>query len=262
MLKPIYEKDYSEILRDFYGIYVSIINPVDTPIGLPENGLAEHDYHSSNVLTDTESNPKNDSSNIRRVSGINEIDLNAKSEMFFLLDLPIPTNMPKVSIYDCIDLLTTPELLSDENAWFNEQTNRKENALKELKIWSLPKVLMITLKRFSSQTPENWMASAIRSGESFLFGQNNSNKNFAFVDFPLNTLDLSKYVIGYEASSYVYDLYGVCNHYGNISGGHYTSIVKITENEWLHFNDTNISKISPKEVVSPNAYCLFYRKRG
>jgi ubiquitin C-terminal hydrolase len=242
MIKTVYEKEYSEILRDFYGIYVSKI----TSISSEEN---ERDIHD---------------------------EINVKPELFFLLDLPIPElsdvndthhsshvndfaemqcrNMRdspehhfsvicggKMNIYNCLDLMTTPELLSGDNAWYNDLTGKKEDALKELKFWSLPKILIITLKRFSFM---------------------NDNKNETFVYFPINNLDLSKYIIGYDASSYIYDLYGVCNHYGNgLNGGHYTSIIKVDEDEWLHFNDTQIHKISKTDVMTPNAYCLFYRKR-
>ena len=47
------------------------------------------------------------------------------------------------------------------------------------------------------------------------------------VDFPLNNLDLSKYVVGYDKNSFKYDLYGICNHSGGSAGGHYTAYVKM-----------------------------------
>jgi ubiquitin C-terminal hydrolase len=46
-------------------------------------------------------------------------------------------------------------------------------------------------------------------------------------------------------------------------GGHYTSFVKNAKEEWIHFNDTNISNIPDKEMlITPMAYCLFYRKKN
>jgi ubiquitin carboxyl-terminal hydrolase 8 len=77
---------------------------------------------------------------------------------------------------------------------------------------------------------------------------------------PLTGLDLSKYVEGYDSAKYVYDLYGVSNHMGGPMGGHYTSYVK-TEKEWVHFNDESLSKIGPESVITPMAYCLFYKVR-
>jgi ubiquitin C-terminal hydrolase len=69
-------------------------------------------------------------------------------------------------------------------------------------------------------------------------------------------------VIGYKKSSYVYELYGVCNHSGGALGGHYTSYVKNANEKWFHYNDTQVSEVGlPDSIVSPKAYCLFYRKK-
>ena len=82
------------------------------------------------------------------------------------------------------------------------------------------------------------------------------------VDFPLENLDLSKYVIGYKNESFVYDLFGICNHCGTIMGGHYTSFVRNATNEWVHYNDSSVEKVeNVTSIISPMAYCLFYRKK-
>jgi ubiquitin C-terminal hydrolase len=82
------------------------------------------------------------------------------------------------------------------------------------------------------------------------------------LDFPVHNLNLAPYVRGYNPASYVYDLYGVCNHMGGTLGGHYTSFVKNAENKWIHFNDDKIELIENEtSLITPNAYCLFYRKK-
>ena len=122
----------------------------------------------------------------------------------------------------------------------NAKTNRVEPVKKNIAFWSFPSVLIIVLKRYSSD---------------------GRYKNVSLVDFPLDDLDLSKYVIGYKASSYKYKLFGVANHMGGISGGHYTSFVN-TNNKWYCFNDASVGEIlNPSIIVSPSAYCLFYRKK-
>jgi ubiquitin C-terminal hydrolase len=167
--------------------------------------------------------------------------LSSISESYFTLDLPICGN----NIYDCLDQYISPEILENENAWFNEKTQQKENVLKQISFWNFPKILIITFKRFSS---------FIEQGGVRL------SKRMEFVDFPLHGLDLSKYIKGYNASKYKYDLYGVCNHIGNVVGGHYTSFVKTKENEWFHCNDENIEKVeNPLHIITPLAYSLFYR---
>ena len=198
MLKEVYEKEYSEIMDLFYGIYVSQIISMD--------GTVVH---------------------------------NIKPESFFILDLPVPLTKPTVSIYDCLDYFTMSETMSGENAWYNEKTRSKEDIQKTMGFWNFPKILVITLKRFS---PDG------------------RRKLMNLIDFPLENLDLSKYVQGYNPKQYVYDLFGICNHMGGVMGGHYTAFVKNSSNEWYHFNDTNVGPI--QNVITPMAYCLFYRKKN
>jgi ubiquitin C-terminal hydrolase len=132
--------------------------------------------------------------------------------------------------------------LEGDNAWFNEKTKQKEDIKKQITFWNFPNVLVIALKRF---TPD---------------GMYRIN---TLIDFPLENLNLSKYVRGYSANTYIYDLYGVCNHSGGVMGGHYTAYVKNAENKWLHFNDSNVEVVDNVEkIVSPLAYCLFYRKKN
>lgn len=160
-----------------------------------------------------------------------------KPESYFILDLPIPLSSRQViTLIDCFDMFVGDELLA---GWFNEKTNEKEPVRKNIVFWSFPKILVITLKRYS---PDG------------------RNKNGLLVDFPLDNLDLSKYIVGYKASSYKYKLFGVANHMGGIMGGHYTAFVTINGDKWYCFNDAEITEIDPRLVVSPSAYCLFYRK--
>jgi len=170
-------------------------------------------------------------------------------EHFFMLDLPIPfisgvsmgvsMGGQKIDLTDCFDEFVKSEHMYGENAWFNEKTGKKESVQKNITFWSFPKILVIVLKRFS---PDGAM------------------KRNTLVHFPLDNLDLRKYVNGYSPEQYVYQLYGVCNHIGNVMGGHYTSFARNVDNHWLHYNDESVSKIKEENIVSPMAYCLFYRR--
>ena len=166
--------------------------------------------------------------------------LNIRPEPFFMIDLPIPTNLKNPTLNDCFNLYVEGEILKDDNAWFNENTNKKENVKKKITFWSFPTILVISLKRFNAR----------------------QMKLQNLVTFPLDNLDLSNYVIGYKKNSYIYELYGVCNHSGVVLGGHYTSYVKNANNKWYHFNDTSVSEVPLTEsIISPKAYVLFYRKK-
>jgi ubiquitin carboxyl-terminal hydrolase 8 len=161
-------------------------------------------------------------------------------EPFFIINLPIPENNKSPTLLDCFDLYTADEILDGDNCVLNEKIGKKEAARKNLMFWSLPSILVIDIKRFNIS----------------------NRKNQILVDFPINNLDLSKYVIGYNKESYVYDLYGVCNHSGSVSGGHYTSFVKNANDKWYHYNDTSVSGVSlEQQIITPKAYCFFYRKR-
>jgi ubiquitin C-terminal hydrolase len=180
--------------------------------------------------------------------GISVSELSSKSgstihstipENYFILDLEIPK--PNATLYDCFDSFTSYETLEGDDAWYNERTKKLEDVRKRITFWNFPKILVITLKRFSAD------------------GKRKKQDN---VDFPLSGLDLCKYVRGYNSSKYVYDLYAVCNHSGGTMGGHYTAYVKSHNTEWIHFNDTIVERnVSEKKIVSTKAYCLFYRRR-
>lgn len=169
-----------------------------------------------------------------------------KPESYFMVDLPIPNtsatqNKSPPTLYDCFDEFTKREELTGENAWWNEKTSQKEDIVKNITFWNFPQILVITLKRFSPD------------------GQ---YKNNELVDFPLDNLNLSQYVSGYNPLSYIYELYGVCNHIGSVHGGHYTAFVKRNA-KWVHFNDSDVSILpNPEGVITPMAYCLFYRKKN
>ena len=64
-----------------------------------------------------------------------------------------------------------------------------------------------------------------------------------------------------DGVSTIYDLYGVVNHFGNLNGGHYTAFGKNPDGNWYNFNDSSVSGTNIKEITSPAAYMLFYRRR-
>lgn len=162
--------------------------------------------------------------------------LSTTPEPFFMLDLSIPTHKKNIDLLDCLKLYVEGEKIDQ---YLNETTGERETVEKQIMFWSFPNVLVIDLKRFNSS----------------------NKKNQSLIDFPIENLDLSPYVIGYNKDSYVYDLYGVCNHNGNVHGGHYTAFIKNANGKWYHFNDTIVTEIEESNIITPKAYCLFYRKK-
>jgi ubiquitin carboxyl-terminal hydrolase 8 len=161
-------------------------------------------------------------------------------EPYFIIDLPIPENNKSPTLMDCLNTYVQGENLTDDNAWYNEATKQKENITKKISFWSFPNVLVIDFKRFNSR----------------------NQKNQILITFPLENLDLSNYAIGYKKNSFTYELYGVSNHHGGVLGGHYTSYIKNANGKWYHFNDTSVTEVPvSSSIISPKAYCLFYRKK-
>ena len=168
----------------------------------------------------------------------NEV-MSMSAEPFSVISLSIPGKQ-NPSLFDCFDLYCDKELLSGENAWFNDKTGNKESAKRNIIFWSLPNIMIIDLKR----------------------SKINNKKLHTLVDIPIENVDFSKYVKGYNSVSYIYDLYGVCNHSGGGGGGgHYFAYIKNANGKWYNFNDTTVNEIQADKVISAMSYCLFYRKK-
>ena len=223
MMKTQYTKDYSEFLNIFFGIHVSVLTSV-----------VEKDKQLTSNSED-----------------LNYLSL--RPEPYMLIHLPIPSkeevnirNTDKnVTLFDCFNKQCESEILEGDNAWFNEKENKKQNVNKRLLFWSLPNIMIIDIKRFITSM------------------NGRSKKNQQFIDIPINNVDFSKYVEGYAKETYIYDLYAICNHHGQIDGGHYSATIKTSNGKWYNFNDTQVTEILVNDnIISGNTpYCLFYRKK-
>jgi ubiquitin carboxyl-terminal hydrolase 8 len=179
--------------------------------------------------------------------------LSLRPEPYMLIHIPIPSkeevnirNTDKnVTLFDCFNKQCECELLEGDNAWFNEKENKKQNVNKRLLFWSLPNIMIIDIKRFITSM------------------NGKSKKNQQFIDIPINNVDFSKYVEGYAKETYIYDLYAICNHHGQIDGGHYSATIRTSNGKWYNFNDTQVTEILVNDnIISGNTpYCLFYRKK-
>tara|TARA_Y100001980_G_C14542786_1_gene321265 strand:- start:1238 stop:2263 length:1026 start_codon:yes stop_codon:yes gene_type:complete len=176
---------------------------------------------------------------INQIKSINNTEiLSRNSEPFSILALSIP-KVNNCTIYDCFDEFTKDEIMENENAWFNEKTNLKENIKKNTLFWNLPNVLIIVLKRYD-----------------------NFNKKISILVDSDNEINLSKYICGYNKESYVYKLFGTANHKGTAFGGHYTANIKYLDEKWYNINDTLINELNKNMVITASTYCLFYRKKN
>jgi ubiquitin C-terminal hydrolase len=141
-------------------------------------------------------------------------------ETFFILDLPISSTSS--TIYDCIQLYTQPETID----WKDETTNTYIPATKKNHFWKLPKLLYVVFKRFN----------------------NSNHKNNQLIQVPFTLI----------LGNIKYELICVCNHYGSVHSGHYSTVVR--KDIWTEFDDGSIMPVPPDKVITSNAYCLLFRR--
>lgn len=111
-------------------------------------------------------------------------------------------------------------------------------------LWTLPEVLVVHLKRFC-------------------YTRSHREKLCTPVNFPLEGLDLSRYLLRPQGVAPIYDCYAVSNHFGGLGGGHYTAYCKMPDSgRWYCYDDSHVTPVEESDVMSPAAYVLFYRRRA
>ena len=151
----------------------------------------------------------------------------------------------KIDLYQLINFFTEEEILDDKIICNN--CNTPENFTKKLEYVKFPKILIFSLKRFKYNFTN-------KKGKKTLIV---SEKLSYLIDFPIDNLDLSKYS---STAKEKYELYAVCYHHGNINSGHYTTVCKINNN-WFEFNDKYIKEYNQEQIVTEDAYILFYKQK-
>ena len=153
-------------------------------------------------------------------------------EPFSNLALEIPEG-DNITLNSCLDKFCMSEKLDEHYGDSDKEYH------KTLSLWKTPKYLVIFFKRFN----------------------NIGRKIDKVVNFPIDNFCLGKYVLGYDQDDSKYDLYAISNHVGNTMGGHYYAYIKNTDENWYKYNDKYVSMLNKDSLVTPNAYCLFYKKK-
>ena len=152
--------------------------------------------------------------------------------------------LSNVTLEQClINNLSVVERMSSSSTWFCSYCQRNRQLTKENRILSLPPVLIIHLKRFDLESlPPR-------------------RKINTFVKYPLE-LNMTQFLSSATSDNeQIYDLIGVSVHSGSFEGGHYIAYAK-TASGWFCFNDSSVNPINETEVISQNAYVLFYLRRA
>ena len=120
---------------------------------------------------------------------------------------------------DCLNEFGKEEILSQNDAWYCPRCKEHRRASKKFELWTVPDILVVHIKRFSSE------------------GRYREKDN-THVAFPITDLDINdRVIVNDQGRDLVYDLFGVDNHYGSMTGGHYTAYAKSFDDEqWYDYN--------------------------
>lgn len=152
-----------------------------------------------------------------------------------------------LTLEDCLNAFYEKEKLSVGNEWNCKKCKGKVQGLKQIKLFYLPKILVIHFNRF------------VKAKSSFGYMSSYFQKNNETIQFPIDELDLSKHVTGPQEEA-KYSLYGVCQHFGEYGGGHYVAKCK-NGDSWYNYNDSSCHEVNVNEIVNSSAYILFYRRK-
>ena len=158
---------------------------------------------------------------------------------FMDIALPIPerlsysgTSDPAVHLTDCLNLLTTKEILDNEERPYCNNCKELTRSTKHLDITKLPRFFVIQLKRFSYYPERTKLSTPVKFDDTW-----------RLVDKAYRT--------------HIYSLIGIVSHSGSIYWGHYIAYCK-HNGIWRCFNDRMVRNVSWEHVKQQKAYIMFY----
>lgn len=174
------------------------------------------------------------------INNIKCVSCNTESNVFepySCLSLPITGS----NLKECMDSYFNKK--ETVQSWVCEKCNNN-GCTKKINVWTFPDYLIVHLKRFNSD----------------------GYKINDFMDYPINDLDVTKYINTEKGdpNNYIYELYAINYHSGNTNGGHYWSACKNLDGNWYLYNDASVSQYSENTMgalVSKEAYMLFYQRK-
>lgn len=166
---------------------------------------------------------------------------NESRNFFWILPLTVEESSHKTyNVKRGLEAFFELQKVCDDDQIYCNQCEEKQDANIKSEITQHPDVLTLLLKRFT-----------------FDYKLKRFVKLHCEADVP-QTLYMEKYT---------YDLYAVVNHFGSLTGGHYTAVIKSFETGWwYYFNDDRVKSVEQLFGAKENslrfstAYILLYRK--
>lgn len=159
------------------------------------------------------------------------------------LSLPLPTiNDKNPKIGQCLYKFFEAETLKGAVTCHH---CKHDTVLKESVIKKFPDILVLQLGMVSEQQKHfSKVQRSPKFWENFKGLKNNIHRN---------KIDMKEFS--------EYTLFGVIVHIGGLSGGHYYTYVKrLDDEQWDLCDDSYVKRVDLKDVISCNAYVLFYHK--
>ncbi|XP_023375286.1 ubiquitin carboxyl-terminal hydrolase 4 [Otolemur garnettii] len=138
-----------------------------------------------------------------------------------------------VALRDCIELFTTMETLGEHDPWYCPNCKKHQQATKKFDLWSLPKILVVHLKRFSYN--RYWR-----------------DKLDTVVEFPVRWVPVTAVLGKLDCNCWTVffvDLTDTAYAKNKLNG------------KWYYFDDSSVSLASEDQIVTKAAYVLFYQRR-
>uniref|UniRef100_A0A4W5JLL7 ubiquitinyl hydrolase 1 n=1 Tax=Hucho hucho TaxID=62062 RepID=A0A4W5JLL7_9TELE len=155
-------------------------------------------------------------------------------ETFNCHDLSLASSK-ECSLHDCLKLFSREQKLDNHDVVFCSHCKAWRDSMRKVEIWKVPPILVVYLRRLT-------------------FKGRRIQKLQTNIDFPMENLDLTQYVIGPKQRLKKYNLFAVSNHYGGLNGGYYTAFCKnAIKQQWYKFEDKDVSDISTSSVKSSAA---------
>lgn len=148
-------------------------------------------------------------------------------------NLMLPMTETTNNIYDCFDEYFKDETInSEEKIWTCDQCHKKVPSVKTTKLWRNPRILIVSLKRFTHDL----------------------SKNNKLIEIP-EMLNLSKHAL--TNSNNRYALRSVAHHYGSSQSGHYFANCKDPKtNTWTIYDDLDVKQNT--QANHSQGYVFFY----
>ncbi|XP_070692195.1 ubiquitin carboxyl-terminal hydrolase 2-like [Pempheris klunzingeri] len=166
------------------------------------------------------------------------------TQTFTVLSLPIPTDVIKCSIQDCLSLFFEQTILTGGEQMLCSACGLRGETAALTCLDKPPEILILHLKRFGckGKNPVKLRTNVVFSTKIDLT---------QFLSSPLQNTSYSSY-----------RLYAVVNHTGHLNMGHYTALChNALTRTWHCFDDSAVREVRDSLVQSPNAYMLLYSRK-